>query len=107
MEIRNKIIRYLIRSRARTYNISELVKEYCNYPSWVNLPFNIHHGWYARINPRQKDLKPATYPIMLVWNKRQEKEWVKHSNIPVSAIGAPFIHYRRKHNIKQDVNAKG
>ena len=103
----SNISSHIIKSKVKTYNIAEIVKDYCKYPKWLYLPFNIHHGWYASILPRIKDLSPKTYPIMLVWNKRQEYEWKKHSKLAVCSIGSPFIHYRRKKNIKQKDWAKG
>ena len=64
----SNISSHIIKSKVKTYNIAEIVKDYCKYPKWLYLPFNIHHGWYASILPRIKDLSPKTYPIMLVWN---------------------------------------
>lgn len=102
-----KIVKYLIRDKVKTYNISDIVKYLTKYPRWLYLPYNIHHGWYTAILPRQKDLKKKTYPLMLVWNKRQKENWKKSSKISVESIGAPFIHYRRKKKISPSINATG
>jgi hypothetical protein len=102
-----KLKKYLVRNSVKTYSLSEVVKEISGYPKWLPLPFNIHHGWYTDIKPRKKDLKQKTYPLMLVWNKRQEIIWKEYSSIDVVAIGAPFIHYRRKNNIQINSSASG
>lgn len=103
----SKLKKYLIRNKVKTYNISGILKYLTGYPNWLYLPFNIHHGWYTSVLPRERDLNPKTYPLMLVWNKRQKEIWKKYSNISVECIGAPFIHYRRKKNILPSANAKG
>jgi hypothetical protein len=88
-----------------TYGFNEIIRMYCNHPKSLPISANIYHGWYLH-PPREADLRSKKSTV-LVFNKRHQVEWKKHSNIPVYIAGAPFVHYRRMMNIQRKSDAAG
>lgn len=84
------------------------IKEYCKFPKYLPLPCHLEHGWTPLPGALTSDITIADDKgMMLVYSKIRKKLWKKSSKIPVRVIGNPFIHYRRIHNIKQNLNAQG
>lgn len=102
----SRSVSYLFGKKIINYGISDIVRKWCNYPKWLPFRFEIHHGWYTAIEPRDTDLR-SNSPIMMVYNKRQKDMWEKRSKKPVFIVAAPFIHFRRMEKIEQNKNACG
>jgi hypothetical protein len=90
----------------KTYSFNQIIHQYCGYPKWMSLP-GIQHGWFLSAKPWQRDLDKKHLSLYLAWSKRIHDEWVKHSQVPVFILGAPFIHYRRLNNIMKSPDASG
>lgn len=86
--------------------MDEIVKCWCKYPKWLPFRFEIHHGWYIVDRPSKFDIESLS-PVLLMFNKRQKETWEKDHKKPAVVIGAPFVHYRRCKNIKQNPDARG
>lgn len=93
-------------SEPNYYGLATLVKEYARFPQWIPLPAHYEHGWTDFPNPSITDLQ-TDKKLMLVFSKRREKAWKRHSAVPVAVMGSPFVHYRRSNLIHKDINARG
>lgn len=107
-----KLYRFLFiirkESEMKLYGFNHIIREYTGFPSWLALPCHMEHGWTALDKPLNSDLIMAeTKPLMLVFSKRRADEWKEKSNTPVVIMGAPFIHYRKMHNIEVKKEANG
>ena len=92
-------------SEVDTYGFNDILREYSGYPSVLPVSSNIYHGWYIT-PPRETDLN-GPWSSVLVFNRRQKRDWDQVSDKPAYIVGAPFVHYRRMMNIRQDKDAKG
>lgn len=90
----------------RNYNFNIITKDYAKFPRYLPLPCHMEHGWTALSNTLKSDIN-TDKPLMLVFNKRRANIWKKESKIPVAIMGAPFIHYKKKYNIKKIPDAQG
>ncbi|MFH1910352.1 MAG: hypothetical protein ABIJ72_04180 [bacterium] len=90
----------------RSYGINLILRKYARFPWYLPLPAHMEHGWTALANALVSDLA-AHQPLMLVFSKRRKAAWKKASKVPVEIMGAPFILYKKIHNIKQKKDAKG
>ena len=93
-------------SEVNRYGFNRIIREYCRYPFWLPLPFEMEHGWSPLQEPGANEMLTQK-PLMLVFSKRREQAWQKGSDIPVAVMGSPFVHYRRMHRIRQLANACG
>jgi hypothetical protein len=105
LKLLNKIQDYLGKE-PDYYGFATIIKEYAGFPQWIPLPAHYEHGWTDYPNPGKTDLE-TNKNLMLVFSKRREEAWKRHSAIPVAVIGAPFVHYRRSNLIHKDINARG
>ena len=105
MNLFNKIRDYLDKE-PDYYGFATIIKEYAGFPQWIPLPAHYEHGWTDYPNPGKTDLE-TNKNLMLVFSKRREEAWKRHSSVPVAVTGAPFVLYRRMNDIKKDENAKG
>lgn len=93
-------------SETRNYGFNEIIKQYARFPWYLPLPAHFEHGWTPIEDALKSDLA-SSKPLMLVFSKRRAEAWKNKSRIPVSIMGAPFIHYKNMHQIRQKPEAKG
>lgn len=93
-------------SEVRNYDLNVIIKDYANFPRFLPLPCHMEHGWSPHSFAAQCDLV-TDKPLMMVVSKRRKIDWQKSSNIPVTIMGLPFIHYKNAHCITQKFDAKG
>ena len=92
-------------SEVETYGFNDILRQYTGYPQGFPISSNIYHGWYIH-PPRQADLE-GPWSAVLVFNRRQQKDWSRVSAKPAHVVGAPFVHYRRMMNIQKLKSARG
>ncbi len=97
----------LFQHEERSYGQNYLLRDYCGYPRWLPLPCHCEHGIYMTSKPLISDIKFPNNHLMLVMNKNRLNEWQKKTSIDAVVIGSLFVHYRKKHNIRQQANASG
>ena len=82
------------------YGHGSILREYIKYPFFLPVNVQIQHGWYSNAIPDIAKL--YRIPVMLTWSRRMAEEWKRHSTKPVYVLGAPFVHYRRMHQIEKN-----
>lgn len=87
-----------------TYGLCDLVKERADLP-YCSRGVCIQHGWTVDKAP-QTDQDEAKW-LMLCWSKRYNDYWDEMCDTPCRIVGAPFIHFRRRHGIEIAPTAQG
>ncbi len=76
------------------------------YLNSLPLYFSCQHGVSLWDKPQSHDLN-SPYPVMFVFSKRMQNAWRKISKKPCFVLTNPFITYRRRCNLQQNINSEG
>lgn len=66
----------------------------------------IQHGWTPLASALNSDLQNCKN-LMLCWSERYQRQWQSASDVPSRILGAPYVHYRRSLDIRQNADARG
>ncbi len=88
------------------YGHNFLIRDHTGYPPWLFLPCHSDHGIMMKGEVLETDLK-TNKPLMLVNARYTYDLWKEKSAIPAVLSGSVFVHFRRKHGIEKERDARG
>ncbi|MCL2887934.1 MAG: hypothetical protein FWF35_01275 [Elusimicrobia bacterium] len=90
----------------KKYGFSKCIREFAGLPSWFPITVEMQHGVVFNEKPLNIEINAPAYAVFF-WYKYTLDEYPKYSKTRTYGLLAPFVSYRRKHNITQNSDAKG
>lgn len=87
------------------YNYYDILKEYAGLRFWFK-GIKVQHGWTPADIADINDVQTAKL-LMLCMSARDKRNFEALSKVRCEIAGSPFVHYRRRHSIKQPLDARG